>query len=135
MAQDRAVIPASGSSSTGVAPAGKAGKTLTKADLIERVAEATGLTKKQAEEVVESIFGGIIGALRSGEKIELRGFGSFRLRQRGARIARNPKREGVSVSVPAKSVPYFRPGKLLKEQLNATTPADLAEASSPTRRT
>lgn len=130
MAQERSSPPALGTSSTGSSPAVRAGKTLTKADLIERVALKTGLTKKQAEDVVESIFAGLTEALRSGDKIELRGFGSFRLRRRGARIARNPKKEGVSVSVPARSVPYFRPGKRLKEELNSL---QLSRASAPAR--
>lgn len=93
-------------------------RTTTKADLVEEVARATDLTKKQAEAVVESVFGGIIASLQAGEKIELRGFGSFKLRERGARVARNPKRSGVKVMVPPKRVPYFKPGKRLKELLN-----------------
>ena len=87
---------------------------------MEEVAKATDLTKKQAEVIVESVFDGIIASLRAGEKIELRGFGSFRLRQRGARVARNPKRSGVKVMVPPKRVPYFKPGKKLKELINQT---------------
>mgnify|MGYP003290281181 CR=1 FL=1 len=59
----------------------------------------------------------IIRSLKQGQKIELRGFGSFRLRERGARIGRNPK-TGVKVSVPAKKIPYFKPGKELKELIN-----------------
>ncbi len=93
-------------------------KTTTKADLVEEVARATQLTKKQAESVVESVFDGIVGSLRSGQKIELRGFGSFKLRQRGARVARNPKKSGVRVVVPPKRVPYFKAGKKLKELIN-----------------
>ena len=99
---------------------GRAEGTTTKADLVEEVAKATDLTKKQAEVIVESVFDGIIASLRAGEKIELRGFGSFRLRQRGARVARNPKRSGVKVMVPPKRVPYFKPGKKLKELINRT---------------
>ena len=94
---------------------------------MEEVAKATDLTKKQAEVIVESVFDGIIASLRAGQKIELRGFGSFRLRQRGARIARNPKRSGVKVMVPPKRVPYFKPGKKLKELINVA-PAAAAEA-------
>ncbi len=105
---------------------GRAEGTTTKADLVEEVAKATELTKKQAEVIVESVFDGIIASLRSGEKIELRGFGSFRLRQRGARIARNPKRSGVKVMVPPKRVPYFKPGKKLKELINQVAPAAAA---------
>lgn len=102
-------------------------KTTTKADLVEEVARATQLTKKQAESVVESVFDGIVGSLRGGQKIELRGFGSFKLRQRGARVARNPKKSGVRVVVPPKRVPYFKPGKKLKELIN---PAEAAAATA-----
>ncbi len=105
---------------------GRSEGTTTKADLVEEVAKATDLTKKQAEVIVESVFDGIIASLRSGQKIELRGFGSFRLRQRGARIARNPKRSGVKVMVPPKRVPYFKPGKKLKELINQAAPAAAA---------
>ncbi|MEO6326560.1 MAG: HU family DNA-binding protein [Thermoanaerobaculia bacterium] len=101
---------------------GRAEGTTTKADLVEEVARATELTKKQAEAIVESVFDGIIASLRAGEKIELRGFGSFKLRQRGARLARNPKKSGVKVMVPPKRVPYFKPGKKLKELINQVAP-------------
>ncbi len=97
--------------------------TTTKADLVEEVARAAELTKKQAEAVVESVFQGIVASLRAGQKIELRGFGSFKLRQRGARVARNPKKSGVKVHVPPKLVPYFKPGKKLKELINEEAPA------------
>jgi integration host factor subunit beta len=90
---------------------------MTKAELIERVAAATDVTKKQAESIVDTIFEAIIRSLKQGQKIELRGFGSFRLRERGARIGRNPK-TGVKVNVPAKKIPYFKPGKELKELIN-----------------
>lgn len=90
---------------------------MTKAELIERVAAATDVTKKQAETIVDTIFESIIRSLKQGQKIELRGFGSFRLRERGARIGRNPK-TGVKVNVPAKKIPYFKPGKELKELIN-----------------
>ncbi len=104
--------------------------TTTKADLVEEVAKATDLTKKQAEVIVEKVFVGIIESLRAGQKIELRGFGSFRLRQRGARVARNPKKSGVKVMVPPKRGPYFKPGKKLKELIN---PAVAARAGDPPR--
>ena len=90
---------------------------LTKADLVEEVARVTQLTKKQAESIVNLVFQTIVDSLRAGRKIELRGFGSFRIRNRGARIGRNPK-TGEKVEVPPKRIPYFRPGKELKEQLN-----------------
>jgi integration host factor subunit beta len=90
---------------------------MTKADLVEQVASETEMTKKDAEQLVEIIFESIIGALNKGEKIELRGFGSFRVRQRGSRKGRNPK-TGAAVSIPAKRVAYFKPGKELKEVIN-----------------
>jgi integration host factor subunit beta len=109
------------------APAPRSEGTTTKADLVEEVARATGLTKKQAEVIVERVFEGITESLRAGQKIELRGFGSFRLRQRGARVARNPKKSGVKVMVPPKRVPYFKPGKRLKELINPVAAAASGE--------
>ncbi len=90
---------------------------MTKADLVEQVAGEAEMTKKDAEQLVEIIFDSIVGALNKGEKIELRGFGSFRVRQRDARKGRNPK-TGEAVSIPAKRVAYFKPGKELKEVIN-----------------
>jgi integration host factor subunit beta len=90
---------------------------MTKAELVEDVARAAELTKKDAERLVEIVFESIIDTLNQGEKIELRGFGSFRVRARGARRGRNPK-TGDPVDIPAKRVPYFKPGKELKELIN-----------------
>lgn len=87
---------------------------MTKAELVEEVARAAELNKRDAEVIVETVFGSIVGALHKGEKVELRGFGSFRTRERGPRRGRNPK-TGEPVDVPAKRVPYFKPGKELKE--------------------
>src|ERR1700745_2457668 len=94
---------------------------MTKAELVEDVARAAELTKKDAERLVEIVFESIIETLNQGEKIELRGFGSFRVRERGARRGRNPK-TGDPVSIPAKRVPYFKPGKELKELINDYEP-------------
>ena len=90
---------------------------LTKAALVEKVADAAGLTKKCAEIVVDALFGAIAEALRHGEKVEPRGFGSFRLRRRRPHRGRNP-RTGDRVDVPSKRVAYFTPGKELKELIN-----------------
>lgn len=90
---------------------------MTKAVLVEEVARVTDLTKKDAEVIVDTVFHCIIDALHRGEKIELRGFGSFRLRQREPRRGRNPK-TGDRVDVPPKKVPYFKPGKELKDLIN-----------------
>ena len=105
---------------------------MTKAELVEDVARAAELTKKDAERLVEIVFESIIETLNQGEKIELRGFGSFRVRERGARRGRNPK-TGDPVSIPAKRVPYFKPGKELKELINETRSQahSSAETSTP----
>jgi integration host factor subunit beta len=101
---------------------------MTKAELVEDVARAAELTKKDAERLVEIVFESIIETLNHGEKIELRGFGSFRVRERGARRGRNPK-TGDPVDIPAKRVPYFKPGKELKELINEDEDGEQPSAS------
>ncbi len=96
---------------------------MTKAELVEEVAHNTDLTKKHAELIVNTVFESIVDSLKDGEKIELRGFGSFRIRSRGSRIGRNPK-TGATVQVPPKRIPYFKPGKDLRELLNASGQRD-----------
>lgn len=91
---------------------------MTKAQIIERVAEhMTTLTKRQAELVVNTLFNCVRNSLQKGDKTEIRGFGSFRLRSRRMKEGRNPK-TGATVTVPAKKVPFFKAGKELKEFLN-----------------
>jgi integration host factor subunit beta len=90
---------------------------VTKAELVDEVARTSELTRKHSEVIVDAVFSSIIDALQKGDKIELRGFGSFRLRRRGSRTGRNPK-TGVGVVVPAKSIPHFKPGKELRELIN-----------------
>jgi len=90
---------------------------MTKADLIEEVSRVVEMTRKESEVIVEAIFDSIVKSLRSGDKIEIRGFGSFRTRQRQPRIGRNPK-TGARVEVPAKKIPYFKPSKELKDVVN-----------------
>jgi integration host factor subunit beta len=107
----------------------RGGDNMTKAELVEDVARAAELTKKDAERLVEIVFESIIETLNHGEKIELRGFGSFRVRERGARRGRNPK-TGDPVDIPAKRVPYFKPGKELKELINEEPDSDSAASSS-----
>jgi integration host factor subunit beta len=91
---------------------------MTKAELVDGVSDASGLSKKDAEVIVQTVLDSIIESLQRGEKVELRGFGSFRLRERSPRQGRNPK-TGEKVQVPAKKVPYFKPGKELKELINS----------------
>ena len=106
---------------------------MTKAELVEEVARTTQLTKKHAEIIVNTVFDSIVHSLKDGEKIELRGFGSFRLRKREPRKGRNPK-TGDKVDVPPKKVPYFKPGKELKELINkevAPAPGAAAPPAPP----
>jgi len=90
---------------------------MTKAELVERVANKINLTKKDTESVVGIIFQSITDSLSSGEKVELRGFGSFRVRERNARTGRNP-RSGETVDVPSKKVPFFKAGKDLRKMVD-----------------
>jgi integration host factor subunit beta len=90
---------------------------MTKAELVDEVSSEAELTRKHSEVIVDAVFSSIVDALQRGDKIELRGFGSFRVRHRGSRTGRNPK-TGEGVLVPAKKVPYFKPGKELRELIN-----------------
>ena len=90
---------------------------MTKADLIEEVSRTIEMSRKDSEIIVETIFENIVKALRAADKIEIRGFGSFRTRQRRSRVGRNPK-TGARVEVPPKKVPYFKPSKELKDLIN-----------------
>ena len=103
---------------------------MTKAELVDEVAKVVQLTKKQAETIVNIVFDSIVDSLRSGQKIELRGFGSFRLRSRKSRTGRNPK-TGEKVEVPSKKIPYFKPGKELKELINKSLGEGGETAAAP----
>jgi integration host factor subunit beta len=107
---------------------------MTKADLIEEVARITDVTRRDSEVIVETIFDSIVHSLRAGDKIEIRGFGSFRTRQRNSRVGRNPK-TGDRVDVPAKKIPFFKPSKELKDLVNseqaASAPAAAQHSSTP----
>ena len=99
---------------------------MTKADLVDEVIRVAGLSKREAETVVNTVFEQITDALRQDDKIELRGFGSFRIRRRRSRLGRNPK-TGDRVDVPSKRIPYFKPGKELKDLINGSS-----DVESPT---
>jgi len=91
---------------------------MTKSELVEVIAEAQGgITRREAEVVVNTIFSAIGDALADGDRVELRGFGSFTTKKRNARVGRNPK-TGESVQVPPKVVPHFKPGKELRERVD-----------------
>lgn len=91
---------------------------MTKSELIARLAEANPhLYNRDVERIVTTVFDEISAALARGDRVELRGFGAFSVKERGARLGRNP-RTGESVDVSAKYVPYFKTGKQLRERLN-----------------
>jgi integration host factor subunit beta len=104
---------------------------MTKAELIEEVSKVVEMTRKDSETIVETIFDSIVNSLHKGEKIEIRGFGSFRTRQRQPRVGRNPK-TGSRVEVPSKRIPYFKPSKELRDIVNhsATTGQTAAEPAA-----
>jgi integration host factor subunit beta len=87
---------------------------MTKAELVNQVAAAVQLPKNKTEAVITQFLQGIMDALHAGDNVELRGFGSFRLRHRQARTGRNP-RTGQSVPIPAKAIPSFTAGKAFQE--------------------
>ncbi len=92
---------------------------MTKAELIEEVSKVVEMTRKDSETIVETIFDSIVNSLHKGDKIEIRGFGSFRTRQRQPRIGRNPK-TGSRVDVPSKRIPFFKPSKELRDLVNGS---------------
>ena len=92
---------------------------MTKSELIQRIAELNPhLYHRDVERIVTTVFEEISGALSSGNRVELRGFGAFSVKRRDARIGRNP-RTGDAVHVSEKHIPFFKTGKLLRERLNA----------------
>lgn len=92
--------------------------TVTKSELIERISEKLKLTNGKAEQIVNTVFDSMVKALQDGEGIEIRGFGSFTVRQYKAYEGRNP-RTGETVHVAPKKLPFFKVGKDLKERVNA----------------
>ena len=91
---------------------------MVKSELIIALAEKAKISLEEAELVVETTFGEMKQALREGRRVEIRGFGSFDLKKRDARVGRNPK-TGASVKVPAKYVPHFKAGKELRDRVDA----------------
>ena len=91
---------------------------MTKSELVERLVEGNAsLSRKESELIINIIFDSMCEAMQSGEKVEIRGFGSFTIRERDAREARNPK-SGDLVKIPAKRTPFFKTGKELRERVN-----------------
>ncbi len=96
---------------------------MTKAELVAEVAQEVLVTRKEADKIVETALTSIVESLRRGEKVEIRGFGSFRTRTRNARTGRNPK-SGDSVEVPPKTVPFFKPSKQLRDAVSDANPTE-----------
>ena len=90
---------------------------MTKAEIVSNISQAIGLTKVDTEAVVNGFIYSITDALRNQENVEIRGFGTFRVREKKARVARNP-RTGEKVNVPEKLVPSFKPSRDLKQSIN-----------------
>ena len=104
---------------------------MTRSDLVEELANRFGqLTHRDAEYAVKTLLDAVSDALVRGHRIEIRGFGSFSVNRRPPRIGRNP-RSGESVAIPEKRVPHFKPGKALREAVDARTQALLAAPASP----
>jgi len=103
---------------------------MTKAELIEEVSKVVEMTRKDSETIVETIFDSIVNSLHKGEKIEIRGFGSFRTRQRQPRVGRNPK-TGSRVQVAAKRIPFFKPSKELRDLVNGVAMTEAAAGAEP----
>lgn len=90
---------------------------MTKSDLIDKIVEKhPNMTKKNIDYIINSVFSSIKDSLKNGDKVEIRGFGSFKIRDKNSKTGRNPK-TGSKVEVPEKKVPYFKPGKEIKEEL------------------
>ncbi len=91
---------------------------MTKSELIERVsARVKSFTKKDVEKIVDSLFVSMSDSLARGEKVEIRGFGSFKIKERDGRQGRNPK-SGENIYIEPKRVPFFKAGKEIRERIN-----------------
>ena len=91
---------------------------MTKSDLVDRLAsKSSNFSRKDIEVIVDTVFGSMADSLAKGEKVEIRGFGSFKVKQREGRNGRNPK-SGESIFIEPKKVPFFKAGKELKERVD-----------------
>lgn len=102
---------------------------MTKADIVDRIAAGTGLTKLETEAVVDGFVITVMEALEGGDSVELRGFGSFRVRERAARMARNPQTD-EPIEVPRQFVPSFKPSQEFRRVVNEAHTAEQPEASA-----
>ncbi len=94
---------------------------MTKREIVMKISSETGLTQVEVKKVVQRTFDLIIAALTSGDKVELRNFGVFQVKRRKKRLGRNPNKPEEVIPIPEKNVPDFKPGKIMKEQVEKTT--------------
>ena len=94
---------------------------MTKREIVMKISSETGLTQVEVKRVVQRTFDLIIEALTSGDKVELRIFGVFQVKRRKKRLGRNPNKPEEVIPIPEKNVPDFKPGKIMKEQVEKTT--------------
>ena len=102
---------------------------MNKADLVAKVAEKSGVTKKDAEKAVAGIFAAVQEALVAGDKVQVLGFGTFEVKERAARTGRNPQ-TGEELQIAASKNPSFKPGKALKEAVNVKPATGKKKAKS-----
>ena len=100
--------------------------TVTKADIVEKVYEKIGFSKKEASELVEMVFNSLKGTLQSGNKVKISGFGNFMVRGKNERVGRNPQ-TGEQIKISARRVLTFRPSQVLKAMLNGEEYAHLKD--------
>jgi integration host factor subunit alpha len=103
---------------------------MTKADIIEGVYEKVGFSKKESAEIVELVFDTVKETLERGDKIKISGFGNFQVRQKNARVGRNPQ-TGREIEISARRVLTFRPSQVLKSALNGSIEHDASSNGDP----
>jgi DNA-binding protein HU-beta len=103
---------------------------MTKANLIDQIAEQTERTKKEAEQIIDAVLGAIADALAKGDKVDLRGFGTFQVNGKKERQGRNPQ-TGEALTIAARNVAVFKAGKELAERVNGSATSDGSRDSTP----
>ncbi len=96
---------------------------MTKAELVNQVAQTVNISRSEADTIVTEVLDSIVQSLRGGDSVEFRGFGSFRIRTRPARLGRNPK-SGETVEVPSKTIPFFKAAKQLRDAVAGGEPSN-----------
>jgi nucleoid DNA-binding protein len=94
---------------------------MTKREIVMKISSESGITQVEVKKIVQRTFDLIIEALKAGDKVELRNFGVFQVKRRKKRLGRNPNKPEEVIPIPEKNVPDFKPGKIMKEQVEKTT--------------